>query len=70
MMNIINFMASFKWSWIKKLTQGYKPGMDLFLLIDDNDFGKNFIYKELTLLTFIDCRCLSPERTEQNFVIW
>lgn len=42
MMNIINFMASFKWSWIKK-TQGYKPGMDLFLLIDDNDFGKNFI---------------------------
>lgn len=43
MMNIINFMASFKWSWIKKLIQGYKPGMDLFLLIDDNDFGKNFI---------------------------
>lgn len=52
MMNIINFMASFKWSWIKKLTQGYKPGMDLFLLIDDNDFGKKLYMKGVNIINF------------------
>lgn len=30
MVNISSFMAALKCSWIKKLTQGYKPGMDFF----------------------------------------
>lgn len=30
MINISNFMASLKCSWIKTLTQGYKPWMDFF----------------------------------------
>lgn len=40
MVNIANFMASIKCSWIKKLTQGYKHWMDFVLAINGTYFAK------------------------------
>lgn len=44
MVNISNFIASLQCSWIKKLTQGYKPWMNFFLSkINGNDFANKLI---------------------------
>ena len=41
--NIANFIASLKYSWIKKLTQCHKPWMDNFNAINGIEFEKNLI---------------------------
>ena len=43
MVNIRNFIASLKCTWIKKLTQRHNPWMDIFKEINGNDFQKRLI---------------------------
>ena len=43
MLDINNFIASLKCTWIKKLTNGNKPWIDIFLAVHGKDFVQKFL---------------------------
>ena len=43
MINLHNFTASLKCTWIKRLSQCLKPWVDIFKTINGNDFQKRLI---------------------------
>ena len=61
MVNIHNFIASLKCTWIKKLTQCHKPWMDIFKEINGNNFQKR-------LIDFGDIYLL--DKVQRNNIFW
>ena len=61
MLDINNFIASLKCTWIKKLTNRNKPWIDIFLAIH----GKDFICK---MLDFGDVFILNTLKQQKNMM--